>query len=183
MAEVVDVYVGEIMLFQKPLELQVDVVLAHVFPKLPREHGSTVYPFIPDFLPAPVLPFFLPLQEFHRLRRQRHHPCAALCLRCGKPVFAVQTVEVIFYGYRGFFQVYLAPVQGSQFAHAQPCVEQQFNRPWKLRVRHLRQETEQFPALSRIQELLLLWLRAWRCGMGDRVLQQQLLFYRCGEDR
>lgn len=42
MAEVVDVYVGEIMLFQKPLELQVDVILAHVLPILPREHSPTV---------------------------------------------------------------------------------------------------------------------------------------------
>ena len=73
MAEVVDVYIGEVMLFQKPLELQVDVVLAHVFPKLPREHGSTVYPFIPDFLPAPVLPSLLLLQEFHCLWRQRRN--------------------------------------------------------------------------------------------------------------
>ena len=121
-------YVGEIMLLQKPLELQVDVILAHVFPELPRENGSPVYPFIPDFLPAAVLPFLLLLQELHCLWRQCHHPCAALCLGRGKPVFAVQAAEVVFYGYRGFLQICLIPVHGSQFAHAQPCVEQQYRR-------------------------------------------------------
>ena len=56
-AKVMDVYVREIMLFQKPFKLQIDVVFAHVFPALPCEHSPTVYPLIPDFFPAPVLPF------------------------------------------------------------------------------------------------------------------------------
>ena len=92
-AEVVDVYVGEIMLLQKPLELQVDVILAHVFPELPRENGFPVNPLVPDLFPAPVLPFPLLLQKLQCLWRQGHHPCAALCLGRGKPVFAVQTVD------------------------------------------------------------------------------------------
>ena len=42
MSEVVDMDVGEIVSFQMLLELQVDVILVHVLPKLPREHSPTV---------------------------------------------------------------------------------------------------------------------------------------------